>query len=59
MLLAVVTGVDVKTAQSRLGHSDPRMTLAVYAQATTDAVRRAAERVGEYFLDRHARRHAT
>lgn len=51
MLLAVVTGVDVKTAQSRLGHSDPRMTLAVYAQATTDADRRAAERVGEYFLD--------
>lgn len=25
--------VDLKTAQSRLGHSDRRMTLAIYAQA--------------------------
>ena len=28
-------GVDVKTAQARLGHSDPRLTLGVSAQATT------------------------
>jgi hypothetical protein len=28
--------VDLKTAQTRLGHSDPRLTLAVYAQATTE-----------------------
>ena len=28
----VADGVDVKTAQTRLGHSDPRLTLAIYAQ---------------------------
>lgn len=28
----VAAGVDIKTAQVRLGHSDPRLTLAVYAQ---------------------------
>ncbi|HSS10891.1 MAG TPA: tyrosine-type recombinase/integrase, partial [Acidimicrobiales bacterium] len=42
----VAVGVDVKTAQARLGHSDPRLTLAVYAQATCDADRVAAERLG-------------
>jgi integrase len=31
----VLDGVDVKTAQTRLGHSDPRLTIAIYAQATT------------------------
>ena len=42
-------GVDLKTAQTRLGHSDPRLTLAVYAQATTEADRVAAERLGVRF----------
>jgi integrase len=28
----VVEGVDIKTAQTRLGHSDPRLTIAVYAR---------------------------
>lgn len=32
-------GVDVKTAQTRLGHSDPRLTLAVYAQVVSEADR--------------------
>ena len=41
----VAEGVDLKTAQTRLGHSDPRLTLAVYAQATTDGDRRAADQV--------------
>ena len=41
--------VDLKTAQIRLGHSDPRLTLAVYAQATTEADRTAADRVGQRF----------
>ncbi len=31
----VGAGVDLKTAQVRLGHADPRLTLALYAQATT------------------------
>lgn len=42
----VAEGVDVKTAQTRLGHSDPRFTLAIYAQATTEGDRAAAERLG-------------
>ena len=46
----VAEGVDVKTAQVRLGHSDPRLTLAVYAQATTEADRAAADRLGDRFL---------
>jgi integrase len=46
----VVAGVDVKTAQARLGHSDPRLTLAVYAQAVSEADRDAAERLGERFF---------
>lgn len=32
----VAAGVDVRTAQARLGHSDARLTLAVYAQVTGD-----------------------
>jgi integrase len=48
--ILVVSGVDVKTAQVRLGHSDPRMTLAVYASAPVEADRDAAERLeGQFF----------
>jgi integrase len=43
-------GVDVKTAQIRLGHADPRTTLAIYAQRTSTADRVAAERVGPPFM---------
>ena len=43
----VLDGVDVKTAQTRLGHSDPRLTLAIYAQATSEGDRTAAERLGQ------------
>ena len=46
----VGSGVDVKTAQARLGHSDPRMTLAIYAQATTEADRAAAKRLGALLM---------
>jgi integrase len=42
----VLDGVDVKTAQARLGHSDPRLTLAVYAQATGEGDRSAAQKLG-------------
>ncbi len=51
-------GVDVKTAQARLGHSDPRLTLAVYAQATSEGDQDAARRLGERFAGplTHARR---
>lgn len=46
----VLDGVDVKTAQTRLGHSDPRLTLAIYAQATNEGDRLAAERLGARFM---------
>ena len=42
----VVEGVDVKTAQARLGHTDPRLTLAIYAQAATEGDRSAASKLG-------------
>jgi integrase len=47
----VLENVDMKTAQTRLGHSDPRLTLAVYAQATTEADHAAAEAVGARFAE--------
>lgn len=46
----VALGVDVRTAQSRLGHSDPRMTLGLYAQATREGDRTAADRLGAHFM---------
>ena len=52
----VAAGVDIKTAQTRLGHSDPRLTLAIYAQASQEADRRAAEQLGDRFLPGRARR---
>jgi integrase len=50
----VTAGVDVKTAQTRLGHSSPTLTLAIYARATDEADRAAAEKVGDRFRRRHA-----
>jgi integrase len=46
----VVGGIDVKTAQVRLGHADPRMTLAIYASAPASVDRAAAEVIGERFF---------
>ncbi len=46
----VLDGADPKTVQARAGHSDPRLTLAVYAQATTEGDRRAADLLGQRFL---------
>lgn len=48
----VVEGVDVKTAQSRLGHADPRVTLAIYASAPASVDREAADRIGDRFFGR-------
>lgn len=48
-------GVSIKTAQARLGHANPRTTLAVYAQATAEADREAAKRLGERFRPRDGR----
>jgi integrase len=43
----VAAGIDPKTAQARLGHSSPQLTLGIYARVTADADRNAADRVGE------------
>jgi integrase len=51
----VAAGVDVKTAQRRLGHANVTLTLQVYARATADADRRAAELMGECFRPRDGR----
>jgi integrase len=40
----VAEGVDVKIAQVRLGHTDPRVTLGIYAKATTEGDRRPVGR---------------
>jgi integrase len=48
--LLVNDGVDVKTAQTRLGHSDVRLTLELYAQAVDQADRAAANRLGRLLL---------
>ncbi|HKX71983.1 MAG TPA: tyrosine-type recombinase/integrase [Acidimicrobiales bacterium] len=46
----IADGVDLKTAQTRLGHSNPRLTLALYAQATEAGDRAAAMALGDRFL---------
>ena len=44
----VVEGIDVKTAQTRLGHADPRVMLAIYASAPASVDRAAADVLGEH-----------
>jgi hypothetical protein len=39
----------MKTAQTRLGHADIKMTVGLYAQASQEADRAAAERVAERY----------
>lgn len=43
-------GVDPRTAQVRLGHSDPRLTIGVYSKASPESDRAAAELMGTVFL---------
>ncbi|MEY2421045.1 MAG: hypothetical protein QOI95_1112 [Acidimicrobiaceae bacterium] len=45
----VQRNVDLKTAQIRLGHSDPALTLRIYAQPTDDGDRAAAALIDEHF----------
>jgi integrase len=44
----VDVGANLKVTQRRLGHSSPKVTLDLYAKATTRADREAAEKVGAY-----------
>ena len=46
----VAEGVDVKTAQTMLGHSEARLTLDGYAQAVAKLGEAAAEAMGGRFL---------
>ncbi len=43
----VALGIDIKTAQERLGHASPLTTLKIYAQATEEAKREAARKLGQ------------
>jgi integrase len=45
----VSTRVDLKTAQVRLGHANPLLTLQIYAQATTEQDKEAAATIDAYF----------
>ena len=45
----IASGTDVKTTQTRLGHANPQTTLALYARATVDADKKAADAVGAIF----------
>ncbi len=40
----------MKTVQARLGHSDPRLTLQVYAEVVEEAEHHAAAVLGDHFL---------
>ena len=45
----VADNVDPKTAQTRFGHPDIRLTIELYAQATTEADRKAARNLAARF----------
>lgn len=45
----VAQNVDMKTAQIRLGHADPALTLRIYAQPTDHGDRAAAALIDEHF----------
>jgi integrase len=46
----VALGVDIKTAQTRVGHKRSSTLLEIYVQATTAGDRRAADQLGQHFL---------
>ena len=46
----VANNIDMKTAQVRLGHANPALTLKIYAQATTSQDRAAAAMIDSYFV---------
>ncbi|WP_417142321.1 tyrosine-type recombinase/integrase [Raoultibacter massiliensis] len=49
----LANGVDVKTVQSRLGHSDASITLNWYAHAVPENDEKAANLIGELFAAEH------
>ena len=45
----IANGVDIKTAQNRLGHASPTLTMSFYAHALPENDQRAAALVGNLF----------
>lgn len=54
----VSAGVDVKTAQCRLGPSQVRLTLELYAEAVTEEDRKASDTLAERLMPRQLDRGA-
>jgi integrase len=50
LTVMVESGVDVKTAQTRAGHSTPNIMLSLYAKATKAGDRAAADKLGAVFF---------
>ncbi|MEG1827083.1 tyrosine-type recombinase/integrase [Gordonibacter sp.] len=48
----LANGVDVKTVQNRLGHSDASLTLNWYAHAVPENDKKAADLVGNLFASK-------
>jgi integrase len=46
----VAASIDIKTAQTRLGHSNSRLTIELYAQSVGRLDREAADALGEAFM---------
>lgn len=49
--VAILSGIDVKTVSSILGHANAAMTLNIYASADAEAKRRAMENVSRTMMD--------
>lgn len=47
--MLITNGIDIKTVQTRMGHSDPSITLSVYAHAVRKADKAAAATIGRMF----------
>jgi len=45
----IAAGVDAKTVQHKLGHTDPRLTLELYAHHSSEAEKRATETLDEIY----------
>ena len=52
--IAIAEGQDVVAVSRSAGHADPRITLAVYAHASTESIRQVASAVGKAISDSSA-----
>ena len=49
--MAVASGVDIRTAQSLMGHSTPEMTLKVYTKKEESRLPAAVKQLEEFLQD--------